>query len=439
MKKLLSAFIAMVIMIGLLPATGFAASEKVTIYGNSISVHAKQICFVIGDKDDTIINYMAEDYYAPGFKNYYYIPKETAVDFKVIAEKLPELQNLAVVYGEVKNLSALADMKDLVWLGLYNNDGTEKLSFLKNLTQLKKFRYSNWDCESIKPVSYLKNVTELYLDVRAKAATDISPLKGLTKVKKLTIGYGGFEDLSALSGMKNLQELEVDSTYLSDISALEDLKKLTSLTINRTDSIKGADIAKLSGLTYLELNNMEMKDFENITKLENLKSLSISGLTGISVVRFNNALAHMTQLEELVLVNMPIHNLNCLKGLKNLRELGVLLSDIDDISGIKNLTNLQTLYLTHNKITDISALKKLTNLTYLNLNENSIEDISPIKNLTKLKYLGLSNSYYFDDPSPILKLTQLEELYVPGTAVDEEFAKKYKKINPNCEITYKYD
>lgn len=438
MKKLLSVFIAVIIIIGVMPVTSFAASEKVKIYGNSISVHAKQVCFVVGDKDDTIINYMAE-YHAPEFKNYYYIPKGTTVDFKVIAEKLPELQNLAVIYGEVKNLSALADLKDLLWLGLYNNDGTEKLSFLKNLSQLRKFRYSNMDCESIKPVSYLKNVTELYLDVPARAAMDISPLKGLTKVKKLKIGYGGFEDLSALSGMKNLQSLEVDCSSLSDISALEGLKKLTSLTINRTDSIKGADIARLSGLTELELNNMEMKDFENITKLENLKSLSITGLTGISVVRFNDALAHMTQLEELVLVDMSIHNLNCLKGLKNLKELAVLLSDIEDISGIKNLTNLESLYLTYNDITDISAVKKLTNLTTLNLNENDIEDISPVKNLTKLTYLGLSNSYYFDDPSPILKLTQLEELYAPGTVIDEEFAKKYRKINPNCEITYEYD
>lgn len=74
---------------------------------------------------------------------------------------------------EVKNLDALSGLTELTRLGLYGNDGAEELSFLKSLTGLKKFGYRNMNCESVASVAALKKLTELSLDVPARAVPDL--------------------------------------------------------------------------------------------------------------------------------------------------------------------------------------------------------------------------------------------------------------------------
>ncbi len=458
MRKILSFLLIFAVLAAFFPARSFAAGGRVRLYGCSFSADAEQVCFVKGSAEDALDAWAAETD-APEFKKYYYIGSE-AVDIREIAEKLPALQSLFIVGCDVKNIDSLTELKNLTRLGLFGNDGAEDLTFVRDLTGLKKFRYRNMNCESVQPVSKLKKLTELSLDVPAKAIPDLSPFKGLTKMKKLTVGYGSFRDLSALKKMKNLRELEIDNHYLTDISALKSLEKLESLTLSRTEDVKAADLAELKQLTSLTLNNVRMRDFDSVSKLNGLKSLSVTGLTGISVHRFYDAVAHMTQLEALVLCDVSIYHCDFLKGLTNLRELALIFCDVDDISGLKNLKKLTRLILSYNQITELSALKDLKKLTVLELAGNLIEDISAVSGLTelrslnlngnqireltpaaklkKLKYLGISGAY-FADPAPILKLTGLRELFAPDSMVDGEFSEKYRKLNPECAVTYEWE
>ena len=438
MKKLLSVLIAVVMLVCVLPVTASAASEKVDVYGCSISATAKQICFVVGDKDDIITQYMAE-YYAPDFKNYYYIPKGTVVDCKVIAEKLPELQNLVVVYGEVKNLSALANLKDLVWLGLYQNKGTGNLSFLKNLPQLKKFRYFyGGTCESIKPVSYLKNLTELYLEVPSSAVSDISPLKGLTKLKKLRIGTTIYDNISVIGNMKNLKELNIKVGKDADLSFLKKLTKLESLEVRGEGIVKGLDvITSLKKLKSLDIDGFDRKqqDLSFIGDMTWLESLEVS----YSNISFTKSIGNLKSLKELTLMelnNGRKYDISFLKELTGLEELFITDHHDLDITGISKLKKLKKLTIMLCEFDDLSELKKCSSLEELLIyNCNTDFDVNWITgtNIKKI-FLSAGGSGIIENLDKLASLKKLEDLTLDFTGISEDTIKKIKKALPDCRI-----
>lgn len=438
MKKILCTLLALTIILSVLPAQAFAKSDTVTLYGNKISVHAKRICFVKGSEDT--YSYVGS-FYDSSFGKYHYVGENT-VDLKSVAEKLPELQSLVVIGGGVKNVSALSDLKDLVWLGFYQCSGTEDLSFLKNLTGLKKFRYEYIFAEkentSIKPLSYLKNLTELYLDVPGETLSDISPLAGLTKLKKLELDHVGDNNAETFKKLKNLRELTVKFSYGNtgaDIGFLPYLKKLEYLDITgHTQNINTA--AKLKNLKELHIGDTK-------------EDLSFIG--------------EMTQLEKLYLLytnDTFAPNIGKLKNLKELSLMDIKHSDRGNTSFISKLTSLESL-----KIFDeydygiiISGISKLKKLKHLELAECRFGDLSELKKCTALEeiildgcksdfdikwlegtgvkdlHISVGNRGSIKNMDRITSLKKLEHLLLFFTGISEQSAKKIKKSLPDCKI-----
>lgn len=433
MKKLLCTLLTLAIVLTALPAGAFAKSETVTLYGNKISVHAKQVCFVKGhnnDISDLPMIVMAE-YYEPSAPKYYYVG-DAAVDFKLVAEKLPELQSVAVVYSDVKNTAALTDMKDLARLGLYCNNGAEGLGFLKNLTGLKSFRYVNTDCKSINPVSYLKNLTELHLD--GCEITDMKPLKGLTKLTDLHLEYYFLEDLSGLSRMKNLRRLYVNGYKLADVSALKKLTKLRQLSLDDTDMVSAKELSALSQITSLELINCSVSDFDAFADMKNLKEFYLMPHRANN--KIISTVTQMTQLEafEMIVTGTEgIKDCSFLKNHKKLKRLTLSMNNITDISPLKGLTNLEYLALGDNPVKDISVVKNFKKLAYLDIHGTEVTDLSPLSGLTELAELNIAST----SPksfAPLLKLKKLQHVNIYNTDISEEDVAKIKKNNPDCEI-----
>ncbi len=442
MKKALSVIFALAIIFTMLPMQSFAKSDKVEIYGNKISVHTKQICFVKGNKEE---DSLSESLYDSSFTKYYYVGDET-VDFKVVAEKLPELQNLVVIRSDVKNLSALAEMKDLVWLGLHQCGGSEKLSFLKNLTGLKKFRYTNIygdkQCESIKPISYLKDLTELYLEVPAKAVEDISPLKGLTKLKKLYIKNISGKNVPIIEKLKNLRELDIeinDSDSLVDLTFLGELKKLEKLDI--TERYSGTKctglnvITKLKKLKDLGIHDFEREDLSFIGEMTQLEALSIS----YSSRSFTKTIGNLKNLKELVLTEINDgrrYDMSFLPELTSLESLFVFGNRYLDITGISKLKKLKDVSIWLCEFDDLSELKKCPALENLIIyNCNSDFDVKWIES-AKIKDLRISGggSGIIKNMNKLSTLKNMEYLLLDFTGIPDETAKKIKKSVPGCKI-----
>lgn len=431
MKKVLSVIFALAIVLTALSVQSFAKSDKVEIYGNKVSVHTKQICFVKGEKDS-----LSESLYDSSFKKYYYAGNET-VDFKVVAEKLPELQNLVVIRSDVKNLSALGDMKDLVWLGLHQCGGSENLSFLKNLTGLKKFRYTNIygkkECESIKPVAYLKNLTELQINVKQSVIDDITPLKGLTKLQKLDLRYVGGEDVSVIKNFSNLKELELKLSEPTSMTFLVSLRKLEKLDISgKTKNLSVA--VKLKKLKDLSIDSTN-ENLSFIGEMTGLEKLSLSYVNR----SFAKTAGNLTGLKELTLIDVNDGNrydMSFLSELTSLENLFILGQHGLDITGISKLKKLKSISIWLCGFDDLSELKKCTALEDLVIyNNNSPFDVKWISgtNIKDLRISGGGNAGV-ENMEKLATLKDLEYLLMDFTGIPEETAKKIKKAVPKCKI-----
>lgn len=441
MKKVLCVLFSLAILITVMPLKGFAAekSETVTIYGNKISADAKQLCFVAGDED----GYVFPELYDSSFKKYYYIGDNT-FDCKLIAEKLPKLQNLVVIRSKVINKSALENLDDLVWLGFHQCDGTENLSFLKNLPQLKKFRYTNiygdTQCESINPVSYLKNLTELSLDVKASAYKDLAALKNLTKLRTLELEVVSAKGAKVLGNLKNLRKLDIqviDSEETVDLSFLSNLTKLEELDITErysdTNSTGLSNVRSLKKLKTLGIHDFEYEDLSFVGEMKQLESLSVS----YSNTSFTQSIENLTNLKELTLLDLTRRSadLSFISKLKNLETLHIMGQDFGSLKGISNLKNLKHFSIWLCEFDDLSELKKCSSLEDVVIyNNNSAFDAGWLAGLN-IKDLRISaGSAPLENPEKLATLKKLEYLLLDFTGISEETAKKIKKAVPKCKI-----
>ena len=182
-------------------------------------------------------------------------------------------------------------------------------------------------------IEFATNLTELNL-VHIIETQDLSPLGGLTNLKKLNISENSILDLSGLRGLTNLTELDISSTTRPlNILPLRGLTNLKKLTLNDNKISDVSSLAGLKNLTELDLGRNEISD------------------------------------------------VSPLAGLINLTKLDLAYNAISDVSPLAGLTNLTQLDLRRNEISDVSPLAGLTNLNTLSLQTNWISDFSPIAGL----------------------------------------------------------
>ena len=162
------------------------------------------------------------------------------------------------------------------------------------------------------------------------------------------------------------------------------------------------------GLTYA-------KYLTTITQLaayaRNIQSAAglehVRGLTSLNLRR--NAITDVSPLLSLTKLNVL-----------DLRENPALA----DVSPLLGLTKLGLLALAGTAVTDAgvaSLTASLTNLTWVHLEDTAITDVgvASLANLTKLETLVLDRTA-ITDVSPLLSLTELQDLWLHGTSLNDE-------------------
>lgn len=177
-------------------------------------------------------------------------------------------------------------------------------------------------------------------------------------------------------------------------------------------------------------------DLENLKNYSNLKRLSISS--------YNDAGVHY-----------PIKLISCgsIAGLNNLEELTLSMVEFDgdwlsEISSLKtldiqwcklnwgflhNLPQVETLILYRCDITELDFINDMESLSELSLTNIGIEKFEIEEENDSLKRLTLSENA-FTDISGIVKLRNLEHLYVSETNDFEDQMKELEKSLPTCEM-----
>jgi len=268
-----------------------------------------------------------------------------------------------------------AGLRQAILEQLGRSSGPITLADMLSITSLSAtFKYIT----DLSGLEYATNLEEL--NVWGNRVSDISPLAGLTKLKKLDLGSNVYvSDISALASLTDLEDLKLYMNDISDISPLAGLTKLKTLLL--ANNVNISDISALSSLNnleYLQLGGNDISDISALSSLNNLEYLYLdyNDISDISV------LPSLSKLECLYLDYKDISDISALAPLKNLTELFLSGNHISDISVLSSLTRLEHLGLGENEISDISALALLKNLKSLNLGENMIRDITPLAGLT---------------------------------------------------------
>ena len=252
------------------------------------------------------------------------------------------------------------------------------------------------------PLKKCKNLETLELDAQysiksGQYLTDISPLKGLTKLKKLVLKNNKIEDLSAIGNLTNLEELDLyGNRGIKSINGFENLKKLKKLLLNRTGGI--TDISPLKECKDLEELSIQYNKVSSIEALKDHEKLTLLDISGNKQIADLSPLAKSTKLTRLLA-----------NGNK-----------IESLDSLKNLTELKEIHISENKIKDLSPLKKLVNLEDLDIGNNpDIESLDVLNNLTNITELKINNAKKVKDFSPISKLKKLDDLTIIRSGLND--------------------
>ena len=168
-------------------------------------------------------------------------------------EYAKNLKHFSHFYGQISNLTPLAGLTELQYLGLVG-------------CQIR----------DITPLAGLTNLT--WLDLYENNISDISPLANLTQLQILQIYQNQISDLTPLTALTQLRNLALEDNLIRDITPLAGLKQLRTLLLgNFTPYLPNnnqiSDITPLAELVNLEFLNLGYNRISNITPLAGLLNL----------------------------------------------------------------------------------------------------------------------------------------------------------------------
>lgn len=221
-------------------------------------------------------------------------------------------------------------------------------------------------------------------------AADLSDLRHLAFLEKLTISKGVSGQLSNISGLANLKEISIADTAVNadELSYIGKLPNLQKLTLNNCSLSTTAGLEAAKELTYLDLSNNTIR---NITYLSDLKKLQQINLSH-NALNDLSALSGISALVDLDVSHNNLTTLSPITAISGLKTLAAGNNAVTELTGFQQLTALQVLTLSNNSIADISPLASCTAITKLELANNALKDISVLSGLNELANLDFSNN-----------------------------------------------
>ena len=219
------------------------------------------------------------------------------------------------------------------------------------------------------------NLRAAIAEALRKASSAAIMVEDMATLTTLSTSDRDIKDLTGMEHAVNLEEMWIEDAHISNLAPLAGLTKLRKLDTIKTDI---SDISPLSELTNLTRLNLYASRVTDISPLRSLTKLTWLGFRYVKGISDYSPLAGLTNLKHLDLFNNRTSDISMLAGLINLETLILNENNIVDVSPLASLHSLETLNLSFNRITDVSPLASLHNLKTLLLNSNNIDDISPL-------------------------------------------------------------
>ena len=223
--------------------------------------------------------------------------------------------------------------------------------------------------------------------------------------------YNYTNDVSLLATLPDLETLRFSDCSTTDFSVLKKAPKLKTL-----------DISYHQGL-------INLASIFEITQLENLILLDIKEVNTSSIKGIEN----LSRLKKLSLQSVSITDLSSISNITSgIKEINIERSNIEKIGDLSLLTDLHTFSFYSSGLENTNFIKNNKNLEYLTINGSHINTIN--LSTTKLKWLSIAHSN-ISDLGNIKALSNLETLSLEHNQIsnidDLKYLKKLKYLNLN--------
>ena len=230
----------------------------------------------------------------------------------------------------------------------------------------------------------LWGITELTVPAEAK---ELSDLRHLLYLEKLSLRDHQIADLSFLTGMTHLKSLDLSGCAISaDLSILKTLPALEELTM---EGCAISSLAFLEGAPSLKKLDLSRNAIGNLSPLATIPTLQTLDLAD-NAVADPTPLSGLTELTSLNLSENVLTTIAPLGSCGKLTELDVSENKLTDIAAVRTLTGLTSFRAEKNQLTDCSPLAVCTELRTLDISNNQLTDITMLSSLTKMTEFDFS-------------------------------------------------
>ena len=257
---------------------------------------------------------------------------------------------------------------------------------------------------------------------------DTIPLKSVLQVNEGDFIYG--YPILSNTGDETMVTAWKETTLKTGIDQLYNTLK----TLCATQEIDVADIktittleplTELSDLVTLNLEGTNVNDLSPLRNANKLKTLNVSN-TQISDL---SPLKYDLMITDLDLSGTEVSDLSTLVNLVNLEKLNISNTEVSDLKPLEACSELKFLIAESSKVSNISPLAKTENLIALNVNNTKVNDLFPIGNLPALQCLKFSNTQV-SSLEALGDMKTLTELYCSNTTVsDLSPLKNHRRLN----------
>lgn len=184
--------------------------------------------------------------------------------------------------------------------------------------------------------------------------------------------------LSPLSQDRALKNLQIGwSLEPVDLSPLEGHPELEALYLEQVDAGRIDALASMSQLHFLGLVNSTVDDLTPLAEIASLRALHITDhvLSGSDLA----SISQINGLEELVLDDSEIDSLEPISEMSNLQRLSLRGTPIEDISPLSDMTGLTLLDISFTPVTDLSPISELPDLKHVRAFRTEIENTAGLE------------------------------------------------------------
>lgn len=306
---------------------------------------------------------------------------------------LSHLTSLSVTGSEAIGIQPLAELTQLHFLALEDNDSVADYSPLAALTELKALKL---DKNSSMPDPNLSSLSSLE-DLEVSGFLSVSWIGNLLNLKNLSIHGCNLDEAQALSALSRLESLTCYSVWTSEhglknlnfINGMANLKRLCFCNLNADSLFSGYG------------NNVEIYgDISNVFNHQGLEELYLSDcLAEISFqkVEDNPSLKILWMDGVGIKANFHVESYN---GMTDVWYDDVIFDEHTDF--LTHFPNLEELKLDRNQLTAIRFAAALKNLKWLSIQDNYVTDLAPLNQVEQLKYLDVRKN-------PVSNVPEAEE------------------------------